>query len=177
MHRGRIRILCFRGLDKDARLERFDFAETAQMTRGPGKLRAQKRFDEFLSQFFSYDARADDQNIEVVVFHALPRGAGVVANAGADAGNLVGGHSHAHAAAVEEDAAVGLAFGYGVRDEFGEVRVVRGIFVEGADVENVMAERAYHVAHFAFERETRVVGTDDDAHESLTFRCRTWRWQ
>ena len=56
--------------------------------------------------------------------------------------SLIGRDAGAHAAAADEHAAVGFFIEDGAADGFGEVRIIGGIFVEGADVENFLAERA-----------------------------------
>src|SRR5271163_2276122 len=161
--------LRFCRLGEHSGFERFHFVETANVAHLIGKFRAQKRFHEIFGELFADDAATEHQDIHVVVLDALMRGIGVVADGGANAVNFIGGHADANTAAAHEHATVGLAIGDGVTDEFGEVGVVGGVFVERANVENVMAKRAHDVAHFTFEGEAGVVGTDDDSHASPYF--------
>ena len=77
---------------------------------------------------------------------------------------LVGGHARAHAAAADQHAALGFAIQHRAADGFGEVRIVGRIFVEGADVENFLAERAQQISHGDFQLKARVVRTDDNFH-------------
>src|SRR5450755_201042 len=91
-------------------------------------------------------------------------GVGVVTNGGANAADFIGGDAHTHAAAADQHATLGFVVSYGVADEFSEVWIVGRVFVESADVQNVMAECTHHIAHFAFEGKASVVGTDDDFH-------------
>src|SRR6202789_3118876 len=59
---------------------------------------------QFVCEGGADDARAEDNYVHIVVFHALMRGVSVMAHAGADAGNFVGGNADAYAGAADEDA-------------------------------------------------------------------------
>ena len=69
-----------------------------------------------------------------------PRGVEIVAERGADAGDLVGGDLLALAAAAEHDAAVGAALGDGAADAEADRRIVDRRFAVGAVIVDGVAE-------------------------------------
>jgi hypothetical protein len=98
----------------------------------------------------------------------LPRQAGgveVVAERGADAGDLVGGDLFALAAAADDDAAVGAAFGHGSPDSQTDRRIVHRRFAVGAVVVNGVPEALQRVFEMFFEQESRVIGADRHPHD------------
>ena len=127
--------------------------EAADVALFVGELCAHVRADEFFGNFFTGDAGAENEDIDIVVLDALVGGVGVRAHAGADAAEFVGGDSGADAAAADEDAAFGAAVEDGFADGFGEIGIVGGIFVVGADVEDFdgPARSARRPWRFSFE--------------------------
>ncbi len=99
-----------------------------------------KGIDNFKCQGGADDARAQHDHVHVVVLHALVCGVGIVAHAGANAGNLVGRDADAHARAADENAARGFAALDGQADALGKVGiVVLRLDFECAQVEDFMA--------------------------------------
>ena len=78
------------------------------------------------------DAAAHREDVGVVVLARQPRGVEIVAQRGADAGDLVGGDLLALAAAAEHDAAVGAAFGDRAADGDADRRIVDRRLAVGA---------------------------------------------
>jgi len=85
-----------------------------------------------------------------------------VTHAGADAGNLVRRHAHAHARAADEDAARRIASLQRVAYLLGKVWIVVGqVACVGAQVHDFVAALGEKGAHFFLEREAGMVGGDD----------------
>ena len=106
---------------------------------------------------------ADD--IDVVVL-AAEGGAGGIANeGGADAGDLVGGNAHAHAAAANEQAEFGAAIGHGFRHGQGEVGIVIGGVVGGRaeilDGQSLLLQVFYESL---LQFEAAVIRADGESH-------------
>ena len=120
--------------------------------------------DNILGQLFAHDPRTHHQHIPVVVLDALMPGVRIVADAGANADQFIGGHAGANAAAANQHAAFGAAVQNSAADGFGKIRIVRRILVECADVQNFVSQGAQKVPHGIFQLETCVIGTNDDFH-------------
>src|SRR5579875_781868 len=127
---------------------------------------ADEGVDQLEGELGADDPRAQHQHVHVVVLDPLVGGVGVVAHAGAYAGNLVGGHADAYARAADENAAGRIAAPDGVADQLGEVGIVGGLGVECAHVDNFVAGGGEVVAHFVLQRETGMIGSDDKLHGS-----------
>ena len=103
------------------------------------------------------DTTAEHEHIHVVVLHALMRRVGVVAQAGANAGNPVCGHRCADAAAAEHDAALHSRFANRLADGFSVVRVVHRILAVGTHVEHFMILLDQKGFHLLLEVESGVI--------------------
>src|ERR1700743_1517557 len=126
---------------------------------------AEERVGQLIGKCGPDDARAEHDDVHVVMFHALMRGIGVMAHAGADAGNLVGGDAYSNSRSADEDALLGNAGKNGIANLFGEVRIIVGLItVECAKIDNLMAFCSQVCAHVLFEREACVVGGDNELH-------------
>ena len=119
--------------------------------------------DELLCLFRGDDAGAEAEDIHVVVLHALPGGIFVVADGGADAGDLVGGDGGADAAAAEDDATPSLAGSDGFGGSAGEVgEVVEGVEGVSTNVVDVIAEAPDEGQKLLLELEAAVVGAEGE---------------
>src|SRR5262249_44695054 len=114
-------------------------------------------------------ARAQDQYVHVVMFHALVRGVTVMAKTGANAGNLVGGDGCAHAAAANQNAAFTLAAKQAERNRFGEVRITNRLGAIGAGVQTLMPALPQMANQQLLQVEAGVSGSDGDAHVNSSF--------
>ena len=83
------------------------------------ELRVQEGIDDLAGQGRANHARADAQHVHGVVLHCLMCGVGVVADGGADARKLVRGDRDPGAAPADDDAAIGMAIEYRLRNRFG----------------------------------------------------------
>ena len=115
-------------------LESLHLGEAADVALFVGEFGTHVRAHKLFGKFFAGDARAKDEDIDVVVLDALMGGVGVRAHSGTDAAEFVGGDGSANAAATDENAAFGPAVEHGLADGFGEIGIVGRIFVVGADV-------------------------------------------
>src|SRR5208282_4332523 len=79
---------------------------------------------QFQCQFYANDPRSQAEDVHLVVLHSLVRRISVMTKRGADAANLVGRYRGAHAAAADENSALGPPCHYLRRDIGGAVRVV-----------------------------------------------------
>lgn len=124
---------------------RTDFCHAAQMTVFAGvvadKAGVEEGLDNFARGFGSDDARAETQDVHFVMFYALMRGVGIVAQPSVDAFHFVGGNARAYAGATHEDAALRLIILQGMTEFLGVVGVVYGFGVVGAEVKNFMPKR------------------------------------
>src|SRR5713226_1806146 len=92
------------------------------------------------------------------------RGISVVTHARANAGNLIGGHAGSHAAAADEHAALRFFVDHRAAHRFGEIRIVRRIFVERAHVQHFMAQRTQQIADGHFQLKAGVIGANHQFH-------------
>ncbi len=91
------------------RLHREHLVEPPAWRGSPLNVRAQERDRAFVRRLRTDDPCAEGQDVHVVVLDALVGGIRVVADRGADAAHLVGGHGRADARAADEDAAIRVA--------------------------------------------------------------------
>ena len=89
----------------------------------------------------------------------------IVAERGAHAGDLVGGHLFALAAAADDDAAVGPPLGDEPPDLGADRRVVNGVLVVRPAVVDLVAEPAERVDEVLLQRKPGMIGADRDAHD------------
>src|SRR6266850_5810599 len=109
------------------------------------------------------DPGAEAEDVHVVVLDPLMGGVGVVEEPGADAGELVGGHRHAHAAAADDDAALDVAAPQRAADRFREIGVVVGLRgIVSAKVAHVVARRREVGDENLLERVAGVIRGDGD---------------
>ena len=89
--------------------------------------RVEPEREDFVGQPERDDPAAHRQHVGVVVLARQPRGVEIVAQRGADAGDLVGGDLLALSAAAEHDAAIGAAVGDRAPDREADRRIVHGL--------------------------------------------------
>src|SRR5258708_4243703 len=146
------------------RFQGFYFAQATHVAFFVCEFGAEERFYEILGQHWADDPRAEHQHIDVVVLHTLMRGIGIVTHAGTDTRQFVGGDAGADATAADEHAALGFFVEDRAADRLGEIGIVRGVFVEGADVEHFVTQRAQQIAHGYFQLKSRVVRANHNFH-------------
>ena len=110
---------------------------------------------------------AEAQHVQVVVLDGLPRGVGVVAHRGANAGELARRDRRAGAAAADHDAAVGLPVADGLGHGLGDVGVVHRRGGVGAQVGDLVPALGQVAGQVPFHLESGVIGPNRDAHEAI----------
>src|SRR5262249_3032401 len=109
------------------------------------------------------DARAEREDVRVVVLAAHTRAERVATRRGAHAGQLVGGHRHPDARAAHEHAARGLAGDHRRADRDGVVGVIDRLGRLRAEVHDVVAVVDEPCLEIFLQGESRVIGAE--AHD------------
>ena len=120
--------------------------------------------EDFVRQAEGDDAAAHREDVRVVVLARQPRGEQVVAERGANAGDLVGGNLFALAAAAEHDAAVGASFDDRASDRHADGRIVDRRLAVGAVILDGVPEPLQRLLEVLFEEKPGVIGADRHAH-------------
>ena len=117
------------------------------------------------------DARAERQDVGVVVLAGHPRSVEIVAQGGACPEHLVGGHLFPLAAPADDDAAIGAPVGDLSRHVGANRRIVDGRVAVGAAIVHGMAETLQRADQVLFQRVAGVIGADRYPHmmEDYTF--------
>ena len=134
------------------------------MTRFGREARADERTHELVCELGADDARAEHDDVHVVVLHALMRRVGVVADGRANAGDLAGGDRCANPAAADEHAAFRQAVRDGEAHGQRVIGIVDGLDRVRADVEHVVSVTTEVLDDVLLQGVARVVRADDDAH-------------
>lgn len=144
--------------------EGVDLREPADVPHFMSKLCAQKGMNAFTGCLYSDDSRAKNQDVHVVMLDSLVSGVAVVAQSGANAAHLVGGHAGSDAAAADEHASFGLTVKHGAADFFGVVGIVHGSDGVGADVEDLVALLFQGLDNGLFQIVPCMITTDGNEH-------------
>jgi len=99
-----------------------------------GEFCAYEGFYEILGQLDANYTLAQNQDVDVVVFHSLMRRIRVMTHPGPDSGQFVGCHAGSHAAAANQDAALGFVIQHRTAHGLGKVRIIGRCFIERADI-------------------------------------------
>src|SRR5262249_26547419 len=150
-----------------ALLDAMNLLQPAAMPRLAGKTSVEKEDAQVLGQLRPNHAGAQHEHVQVVVLNALVGGVSVMAKAGADAGNLVGGDRGADAAAADQDAALRFALQHAQRDSLSVVRIIHRPGAVRADVDEFVAELAQVGYQQGLQFEAGMVRADGDLHGSL----------
>src|SRR5471032_2799835 len=108
------------------------------------------------------DTAAHGEDVGVVVLARQASGVEIVAERGADAGDLVRGDLLALAAAAEDDAAIGAPLRDRAADGDADRRVVDGRLAVGPVVVDAVPEPREGLLQVFLEREARMIGADSD---------------
>jgi hypothetical protein len=128
-----------------------------------------------LGQPWCDDHRPDDQHVAVVVGPGYLGQEQVVAQPGANPGNLVAGDRLAAAGAADYDAPVGVPGGYPVAEPVTQHRVVHGLLAVDAQVVDLVTLPGQPAGQVRLERHAVVVSGDRDPHRARSFPCRSRR--
>ena len=123
--------------------------------------------DDHLGELGAHDARAEGEDVRVVV-HAGELGAkGLGAHDGAHALDLVGGQADPHARAADEDAQVDVAVRHGAADLVAGDGVIEALGAVGAEVHDLVAALLEVLGDDVLELDGGVVVTDTDLHGAV----------
>ena len=131
-----------------------------------GEAGVEEGVNQLASQLDANHSAAEHEHVHVVVFDALVRRVGVVAEAGADARHLVRRHRHADAAAAQNDAALRASSTDRLTNRRGEVRIVHRLRAVGAHVEHVAVLGDEEALDRLLQLEARMIAANRDAHSS-----------
>jgi hypothetical protein len=117
-------------------LELTELREPPSALRLHAELGGEKGGQYLLDKLDADDLRANAQQVDIIVLHALVGGVGVVADRGANPGSLVAGDARSHAGAADEQPSIGHAAADGSADGLGDVGEVDRVRPVGANILN-----------------------------------------
>jgi hypothetical protein len=126
----------------------------------------QESRDKYFGKFRSNDAAAKAEHIHIVVQYALRGRIRVVTNGRVYTSHLVRGDTCADARSAAQDAAFGIPVLNGASNLLGKIRVVHRVGAVRANIDWLMSSIADGVQDYLFERETRMVKSYDNFHNS-----------
>src|SRR5215208_3049561 len=146
-------------------LDRGDLRQPAHVAFLAGVARTEERREHLRGDQRADDPPAHAEHVAVVVLDGLVARVGVVADEGADAGELAGRDRHARARAADDHRALRLPG----EDQLGRaarhVRVVDGVRGVRAQIDRLVPERGDRLEHELLEREAGMVERAGDLHE------------
>ena len=155
-------------------LERRNLIDAALMASARER-RVEPHGENFFRKCLRDDPAAECEHVRVVVFAGGPRRIEIVAQGGARARDLVGGHLFPLTAAANDDAPIGPAGGDLARHIGANRRVIRrGVAVRATIVHRV-AEPLQHANQVLLQREPRMVRADRYAHTVELYKVRETR--
>jgi hypothetical protein len=126
----------------------------------------QKRVNQLLSERTTDNPAAQAKDVHVVVFNALVRRIGIVAERRVDSRDFVGGDAGPYPAAADDDAALSAPIQHLAGDSF---RIIRIIFRIGrvirAQINHLVSCRTEIFHQLSFEGITSMIRTDGYFHE------------
>ena len=129
-----------------------------------GERRRQPQRQDLVGEAEGDDAAAHREDVRIVVFSRQPRRIEIVAERGANAGDLVRGDLLPLSAAAEHDAALGAACGDGAADANADWRIIHRLFAVRAVIVDRVAERRERMFEMFLQREACVIGANRDSH-------------
>jgi 23S rRNA (cytosine1962-C5)-methyltransferase len=130
----------------------------------PLEWRAEPDLEDFPRELEGDDSRAHRQHVRVVVLPGQPGCVQIVAEGGADAMDLVGGHLLSLAATPDHESAIRLRTGHEPSHLGANRRVVDGRFTVRAAVVDLMAEPLKRADQLLLQFEAGVICADSDSH-------------
>jgi hypothetical protein len=124
---------------------------------GGGVPSADECSDDFEGQFWADDTSPDAQDVHVVVLDPLPGGVRVVAQAGPNAREFVGGDADPDAGTAHQDAAIDGAIEHFPSHRFGEIRKIAGFRPVGTAVEGLDSKMFQESGDLSLHGESGVV--------------------
>ena len=149
-------------------LERGHLRQPPQVAALAGEPGVQERVHQLARQLAADHAAAEHEHVHVVVLDALVGGVGVVAQAGAYAGDAVGRHRGADAAAAQDDPAIGAMLAQRGAHRRGVIRVIDALAAVGADVQHLAVLARDERLDGFLQREAGVIRSDCYPHVQLS---------
>jgi 23S rRNA (cytosine1962-C5)-methyltransferase len=137
-----------------------------------GKRRRQPQRQDFVGEAERDDAPAHRQDVGIVVLAREPRRIEIVAERGADAGDLVRGNLLALPAAAQDDAALGAAFGDRTTYPDADRRVVHRFLAVRAVIVHAVPQLRERLLQVFLQYEARMVGANRDSHGQRLYYVR-----
>src|SRR5215210_8219344 len=146
-------------------LHRFDLSEPLDITLSAVEPGAQECAHEVERELRADHLGAEAEDVHVVVLDALVRGVRVVADRGADPGDLAGRDGGADPRAADEDAAFGVPADHRVAELARLVRVVDPLCIRvRTEVDGLVPERVQLLQHPLAQLDAAMVERDGDPH-------------
>ena len=128
----------------------------------------ERRLQKFVQNHFrksrSHDARAETEDIRVIVRAGEMRRKNIPAKCRADASHFIGGHAHADARAADEDGEIRLFLLHGCARFLRKIRIIaRRLIVRAAVRERYAARFQMRLERF-LQRETTVIARYRNLH-------------
>src|SRR6185503_15549351 len=131
--------------------------------------RGEPQRENFVREPEGDDPAAHREDIGVVVLARQARGVEIVAERGANAGDLVGRDLLALPAAAKHDAALGAPFGDRAADGNADRRIVDRCLAAGAVILDGVPEPRERLLQVFLEQEAGVIGADGDSHKERLY--------
>ena len=153
-------------------VECLDLAKTTHVA----FLVSEVRPDESVSQFERHcgtdDTSAENENVHIVVFHALMSRVDVVADRSANSVYLIGGDRSAHARTADQYASLAASIEDCLSDLDGKIWVVDGVGSAGTNIDYLVtcSREVFHEKVFQFQ--SGVVGPKSYLHDALELSLR-----
>ena len=148
-------------------LDRVDLFQPSGIAFPLIKFRAKELAGQLHRQGRADDPRPQAKDIHIVVLDALAGAVRVVTQPRTYPFHLIGRHTRSHPAATQQDPTLGLTVLDGLADVTGVIRVIIvWLYLMGAQVEHLMAQRLEESDEFAFEWKAAVVTSNRYFHRS-----------
>src|SRR5712691_9942297 len=165
-----------RGMPTHLFFQRLDLAEPPLVALLMGEAGSQKGPHQLPCQLYADHPGPENQNVHGIVLDALMGRVGVVAKAGADTGQLVGRHGGSYSAPADQHAPLHHTCQHRAGQPLGHIRIVHRFQAVGAEILDLVPQRAERGDEVLLERVTRVIGGNGDHHRGVTASCLRASW-
>jgi hypothetical protein len=148
-------------------LDRPYFLKPSHVAGLAGEVCLEKSLHQFSRNLDADHPRAEHKYIHIIVFHALVCRIFVMAQPGADAGNLVCCNAGSDPASADEHTPIRRSVQHLPGDDLGVVRVVDRVFGVSSGVVNLMAKVADMLCQKRLQVDTGVIAGNNDFHKTL----------
>src|SRR5689334_8018196 len=156
---------CRRELAMIRPFHRLDFLQSPQVTPAAVEPCPEERPHELAGKLGADDLGTQTENVHIVVLYPLVRGVRVMADRGADSGELAGGDGGTDTGAADEDAALRPAVQDRLADLAGLVRIIDPwLGLVGTQVHRLVTEPGELREHAVAQPDSPVIERDRDSH-------------